>query len=62
LDGQPETALPEFAAKRSYDVLVIGALTHKPDAVALVGTLTAKLVDIINCDFVLVKADIRSSP
>jgi universal stress protein E len=62
LDGQPETALPEFAAKRSYDVLVIGALTHRPDAVALVGTLTAKLVDIINCDFVLVKAAIRSSP
>jgi universal stress protein E len=57
LDGQPEMTLPAFVAQRVYDVLVMGALTHKPGSVALVGTLTTKLVDTINCDFVLVKAD-----
>ncbi len=55
LDGEPERALPAFAAKHDYDVLVMGALTHRPGAVALVGTLTSKLVDMIDCDFVLVK-------
>jgi nucleotide-binding universal stress UspA family protein len=49
--------LPAFVARGGYDVLVMGALTHRPGAVALVGTLTTKLVDTINCDFVLVKAD-----
>lgn len=57
LYGQPETTLPTFAARRDYDVLVMGALTHKPGSVALVGTLTTELVDTIKCDFVLVKAD-----
>jgi universal stress protein E len=55
LDGEPEQVLPEFAAGRDYDVLVMGALTHRPGGVALVGTLTSKLVDTIDCDFVLVK-------
>lgn len=55
LNGEPEHALPAFVAERDYDVLVMGALTHRPGAVALVGTLTSKLVDTIDCDFVLVK-------
>jgi universal stress protein E len=55
LDGDPEQVLPAFAAERDYDVLVMGALTHHPGTTALVGTLTSKLVDTIDCDFVLVK-------
>jgi len=57
LDGQPEATLPTLVAEKAYDVLVMGALTHKPGAVALVGTLTMKLVETVNSDFVLVKAD-----
>ena len=57
LNGEPEEILPAFAAERDYDVLVMGALTRRPGAVALVGTLTSKLVDTIDCDFVLVKSE-----
>lgn len=55
LAGEPEQALPAFVAERDYDALVMGALTHRPGAVALVGSLTSKLVDTVDCDFVLVK-------
>jgi universal stress protein E len=55
LGGAPEQALPAFAFERDYDVLVMGALTHRPGAVALVGSLTSRLVDTLDCDFVLVK-------
>jgi len=57
LNGDPERTLPPFTAERDYDALVMGALSHHPGAVALMGTLTSKLVDSIDCDFVLVKAD-----
>src|SRR5581483_6032132 len=56
LDGPPEMTLPAFVAQRDYDVLLMGALTHRPGAVALVGTLTSRLVDTIPCDFILIKA------
>lgn len=55
LDGKAEEALPAFVAERDYDAVVMGALTHRPGVVALVGTLTSKLVDTAACDFVLVK-------
>jgi universal stress protein E len=55
LVGEPERTLPDALAKGNYDVLTLGALTHRPGAVTLVGTLTAKLVDTLDCDFVLVK-------
>ena len=48
--------LPAFAAERDYDAVVMGALTRRPGMVALVGTLTSKLVDTVACDFVLVKS------
>jgi nucleotide-binding universal stress UspA family protein len=38
-----------------YDVLTMGALTHRPGVTTLVGTLTSKLVDAADCDFILVK-------
>ena len=59
LNGEPEERLPAFAAERDYDVLVMGALTHRPSTVALVGTLTSKLVDTLACDFVLVKPNLE---
>ena len=55
LDGDPERTLPNFARQHDYDVLVLGALTDRRGDVQLVGTLTEKLMEAIDCDFVLVK-------
>lgn len=55
LSGAAEEALPDFAAGRGYDAFVMGALTHREDLSSQVGTLTAKLVETLDCDFVLVK-------
>ncbi len=55
MDCGAKRTLPPFAAERDYDVLVMGVLSHRPGAVALMGTLTSKLVDSPNCEFVLVK-------
>jgi universal stress protein E len=62
LSGNPEQALPVFAADRSYDVLVMGALTHRKGLASLVGTLTGRLVDSLDCDFVLVKPSTYQCP
>jgi universal stress protein E len=56
LSGVPETTLAAFAAARRYDVVVLGALTHRRAFTTLVGTLTSKLVDALDCDVVLVRA------
>lgn len=55
LAGHPERELSGFAAGRDYDVMVLGALTHRPSGVSLVGTLTSVLVEDLACDFALVK-------
>lgn len=55
LHGQADETLPVFATAEHYDVLVLGALTHRRGFAALIGTLTSKLVDALDCDFVLVK-------
>ena len=62
LAGDPEQTLSAFAGKRDYDVLVLGALTHRQGLTALVGTLTSKLVDTLDCDFALIKPDAYRSP
>jgi universal stress protein E len=62
LEGEPETTLPCFARSRNYDVLILGALTHRKGVADLVGTLTSKLVDALDCDLVLVKPGAYSSP
>ena len=62
LDGPPEESLAPFAQERDFDVLVLGALTHRPAGTALVGTLTSKLLDALDCDFVLVKSSSYRSP
>lgn len=55
LSGEPEDALLEFAAQRHYDVVLLGALGHQRAYTQLVGSLTAKLIDGLDCDFVLMK-------
>ncbi len=57
LSGDPDVTLPDFAAEQRYDALVLGALTHRKGIAALVGTLTGRLVDVLDCDFILVKSD-----
>lgn len=53
IDGEPATALTEFAAARRYDLIVLGALTHRKTLTALLGTLTGRLIDTIDSDFLL---------
>src|SRR6185312_6044674 len=55
LTGDPATTLRAFAAEQQPDVLVIGALTHQARDAGHVGTLTRKLVDTLDCDFVLLR-------
>jgi universal stress protein E len=62
LSGSPEQALPMFAAEHDYDVLVIGALTHRKGLASLVGTLTGRLVEFLDCDVVLVKPSTYRCP
>jgi nucleotide-binding universal stress UspA family protein len=54
-DGAPEQRLPPLIAARQYDVLVIGALTHREGASLAVDTLSGKLADATPGDVVLVK-------
>lgn len=53
--GEPAAALAEFARRRDFDLIVIGALTHRKTLTALVGTLTGRLIEALNTDFLLVK-------
>lgn len=62
LSGEAEDTLPSFAAASGYDAWVMGALTHREGLSALVGTLTARLVESLDCDFVLVKPSNYTSP
>lgn len=62
LNGAAEETLPAFGASRELDVLVMGALTQRRGLAALVGTLTSKLVDALECDFVLVKPESYACP
>lgn len=62
LNGAAEDTLPPFAAGKDFDVLIMGALTRRRGLAALVGTLTSKLVDALECDFVLVKPESYACP
>lgn len=55
VDGEPPVVLTEFATDRRYDLIVLGALTHRQTPTANVGTLTGRLLETIESDFLLVK-------
>ena len=55
--GEPAEALREFTARRDFDLIVLGALTHRKTLAALVGTLTGRLIEALETDFLLVKPD-----
>jgi nucleotide-binding universal stress UspA family protein len=62
LAGTPEVSLPGFTAHRDYDAIFIGALTHRPGYTAQVGTLTSKLMDALDCDFIVLKPNVYRCP
>jgi universal stress protein E len=62
LAGNPEVSLPGFAKRRCYDAMLLGALTHRPGVTAQVGTLTSRLMEALECDFILVKPSAFRSP
>ncbi len=55
LSGDPENAVPEFAARQNYDAVVIGAVTHHQGIAGVGEMLTSKIVDTVDCDLILVE-------
>jgi universal stress protein E len=55
LNGDAARAIPEFVARCGYDLLVLGALTHRRVMTAQIGALTGRLVETVDCDLLLVK-------
>lgn len=53
--GEPHAVLRELSARRNFDLIVLGALTHRKTLTALVGTLTGRLIESLDGDFLLVK-------
>lgn len=53
--GEPAAALEAFVRTEEVDLIVLGALTHRKTLRALVGTLTGRLMDTLDIDFLLVK-------
>ncbi len=62
LAGEADDTLPAFTARQDYDLVFLGALTRRHGASALIGTLTSRLVDALECDFVLVKSESYVTP
>lgn len=58
LSGEPDEVLPAFASKNDYDVVVLGTLTHRKRLANLVGKLTGRFADALECDLLLVRADV----
>lgn len=55
IPGEPADVLREFCTRRNFDLVVLGALTHRKALAALVGTLTGRLIESLDTDFLLVK-------
>jgi universal stress protein E len=53
--GEPAAAVRDLCARRSFDLIVLGALTHRKTLSALVGTLTGQLIESLDTDFLLIK-------
>lgn len=54
-DGAPERTLPPLIAERYYDLLVIGAVTHRTGMAGWTETLSSRLADATAGDVLLVK-------
>jgi universal stress protein E len=61
LRGDPDSQLPAFVSKQSYDVLAIGAPSHRHGPGALAGGLSSKLIDAADSDLLLVRLPARST-
>ena len=55
LRGDPDSELSALVAQKRYDVLALGAPTHRRGLVALAGGLSSKLVDATDSDLLLVR-------
>jgi len=53
--GEPAEALRQFCLSRNYDLIALGALTHRKTLAALAGTMTGRLIESLDTDFLLVK-------
>lgn len=60
--GQPEIELKKFVTAGNFDLLVVGALTHRVENAPHVGTLTRKLIESVDCDFVVIKPEVYVCP
>jgi len=61
LRGDPDSELPALVAQKRYDVLALGAPTHRGGLVALAGGLSSKLVDATDSDLLLVRLQEHNS-
>jgi universal stress protein E len=61
LHGDPDSLLPDFVAKQAYDVLVLGAPSHRRGLAAMAGGLNSKLVDAVDSDLLLVRQPVYES-
>lgn len=59
LSGDPDEVLPEFASRNRYDVVVLGALTHRRRLTHLVGRLVGRFAEAVECDLLLVKSSVE---
>jgi hypothetical protein len=57
-DGAPEKRLPPLITARRYDLLLLGATTHRDGLAETLFPLTARLVDATSGDVLLVKPEI----
>jgi universal stress protein E len=55
LEGEPSQVLPAYVASQQFDLVALGALTHRQGVTGLVGTLTDALMQASDCDFLLLK-------
>jgi len=60
LRGNPDSQLPAFAARQHYDVVALGAPSHRNGLVALAGGLSSRLADAVNCDLLLIRLPDRA--
>lgn len=59
-DGAPELTLRPLISAREYDVVLLGAVTHRPGLVASLFSLTSRLSEATNGDVLLVQPSQRS--